>query len=117
MPRPEILKHPGILGPWKGYPPGSVERAKSLGMNLKSTAESVKATIGRWEANLRLVDDERPWEVLGLSTRDEFVEAVTGMTNAEVPSQLDALRKAWRKATDDERGSFLVWIQDGMVVR
>ena len=28
-----------------------------------------------------------------------------------VPSQLDVLRRAWRKASDDERGEFLDWLQ------
>lgn len=189
MPWPEILKVPGkILGPWRSYPPGSIERAKSLGIEVKTTSERVDSTVRLWEAELEVVDRERPWEILGLPSRDAFIEAVTGRTDAEVrarlverakanplrdkpgppprdhrncvnntishgstnteyllrrlardfpetldafergeypsvrqaaiaagivkvPSQLDVLRKAWKKATDDERGEFLDWLQ------
>ena len=189
---PELLKIPGkILGPWRSYPPGSIERAKSFGIDIMSAAEQVETTVEMWSAKLDLLDKERPWETLGIASKGDFIKAVTGRTDAEVrrvlverakanplaehgevgngrgrdsdatstgrgseyllarlardadkcpkaadilaafeagkypsvrqaaiaagivrvPSQLDVLRKAWRKASDDERGEFLDWLQ------
>lgn len=75
---PEILRHPEIIYHWQDYPIGSVERAKSLGLGLIDVCERVELSAELWEAELRLLDREQPWTALGLQSRQEFVERVTG---------------------------------------
>lgn len=75
---PEILHHPEIIYHWRDYPIGSVERAKSLGLGLIDVCERVELSAELWEAELRLLDREQPWTALGLQSRQEFVERVTG---------------------------------------
>jgi hypothetical protein len=78
MNRPRLLQHPGILGHWREYREGSIERAKALGLEVLFTFQRVETTRSLWEAEKELVERERPWVTLGLPSRDAFIEAVTG---------------------------------------
>lgn len=75
---PEILRHNEILTYWKNYPLGSVERAKSMGIELFQICKQVELTADLWAAELRALDREQPWQALGLGSRSEFIERVTG---------------------------------------
>lgn len=85
---PELLKHSGILTNWRNYPEGSIERAKSLGLELLATCGRLDATIGLWEAKCRVVAKEQPWKPLGLKSCEDFIKAVTGRSDANVRKQI-----------------------------
>ena len=59
---PELLKHDGILTNWRTYPAGSIERAKSLGLEILATSTSLEITRELWETTLAVVSRERAWE-------------------------------------------------------
>jgi hypothetical protein len=81
---PPILKHKGILGHWSEYPPGSVERAKSLAMELFSTFKNAKASSDLWLQVQQEAAAEQIWEPLGLPSLDDLVVKLTGCTTEEV---------------------------------
>jgi hypothetical protein len=85
---PEICKHKGILTHWKDYPEGSVERAKSLGIEVWSTSKSLQTTLKLWQTELTVLQRERPWKALGLKSADEFVKAVVGKTTKEIGKEI-----------------------------
>jgi len=80
---PELLKHDGILTNWRTYPAGSIERAKSLGLEVLATSTNVEAIQALWQSKLDIIAKERAWEPLGLKSCDDFVQAVTGQTTKE----------------------------------
>jgi DNA-binding MarR family transcriptional regulator len=85
---PEICKHKGILTHWKDYPEGSVERAKSLGIEVWSTSKGLETTLQLWQTKLAVLQREKPWRALGLKSADEFVKAVVGMTTKEIGKEI-----------------------------
>jgi hypothetical protein len=85
---PEICKHKGILTHWKDYPEGSVERAKSLGIEVWSTSKRLDTTLSLWQTELAVLQREKPWRALGLKSADEFVKAVVGMTTKEIGKEI-----------------------------
>jgi hypothetical protein len=85
---PEICKHRGILTHWKGYPEGSVERAKSLGIEVWSTSKGLQTTLSLWQTKLSILQREKPWKALGLKSADEFVKAVVGKSTKEIGKEI-----------------------------
>ncbi len=85
---PEICKHKGILTHWKDYPEGSVERAKSLGIEVWSTSKGLQTTLQLWQTELSVLQREKPWEALGLKSADEFVKAVVGKSTKEISKEI-----------------------------
>ena len=85
---PEICKHKGILTHWKGYPEGSVERAKSLGIEVWSTSKGLQTTLSLWQTKLSILQREKPWKALGLKSADEFVKAVVGKSTKEISKEI-----------------------------
>lgn len=85
---PELLKHSGILTNWRNYPEGSIERAKSLGLELLATCSELDATIEMWEAKCRVVAKEQAWKPLGLKSCEDFIKAVTGRSDANVRKEI-----------------------------
>jgi hypothetical protein len=87
-PTPAICKHKGILTHWKDYPEGSVERAKSLGIEVWSTSKGLETTLQLWQTKLAVLQREKPWRALGLKSADEFVKAVVGKTTKEIGKEI-----------------------------
>ena len=85
---PEILRHKGILTNWRDYPKGSVERAKALGIDVWQVSERVETTLERWEAEVRVLQREKPWRVLGLKDANEFVRSIIGKSVPEIAKQI-----------------------------
>ena len=85
---PELLKHDAILTNWRSYPEGSVERAKSIGLELLATCTNLEATIQLWESKCSIVAKEQAWKPLGLKSREDFIKAVTGRTEKAVASKI-----------------------------
>lgn len=85
---PELLKHDGILGPWRSYPEGSVERAKAIGFELLATCTNLEVTIQLWELKCDIVAKEQAWRPLGLKSREDFIKAVTGRTEPAVRKKI-----------------------------
>ena len=85
---PELLKHDAILGPWRSYPEGSVERAKAIGFELLATCTNLEATIQLWEIKCDIVAKEQAWRPLGLKSREDFIKAVTGRTETAVRKKI-----------------------------
>lgn len=85
---PEILRHKGILTNWRDYPEGSVERAKALGIDVWQVSDRVETTLERWEAEVRVLQREKPWKVLGIKDANEFVKAIIGKSVIEIAKQI-----------------------------
>jgi hypothetical protein len=85
---PEICKYKGILTHWKDYPEGSIERAKSLGIDVWSTSKGLETTLQLWETKLCVLRREKPWQALGLKSVEEFVKAVVGKTTREIGKEI-----------------------------
>jgi len=94
---PDLLKHNAILSHWSSYPEGSIQRAKSIGIELLATFTSLEVTEELWESELDIVAKEKAWKPLGLKSREEFVKAVTGRTE-------DAVRKTLRRVGRPKAG-------------
>jgi hypothetical protein len=86
--RPRLLQHPGILGHWREYREGSIERAKALGLEVLFTFQRVETTKSLWQAEKELVEREQPWIILGLPSLDAFIEAVTGHSESEADAKI-----------------------------
>ena len=97
---PKILKSSTILTSWRGYPFGTKERAKALGIEVWSTFKNVKATSDLWETKLQVVSENEPWKPLGLKDLDEFIQAVCG-----VP--VDETRKKKRRDEETQHAAIL----------
>jgi hypothetical protein len=100
QPTPSICKHKGILTHWSGYPEGSVERAKALGIEIWSTSKDLQTTLKLWEGKLAILRREKPWQVLGLNTADDFVKAIVGKTTKEIGKEI-AKRTQIRQLRED----------------
>ena len=91
---PDLLKHNAILTNWRSYPEGSIERAKSIGLELLATCSSLEATIQLWETSCDIVAREKAWQPLGLKSREDFIKAVTGRTENAVRKKISAAEAA-----------------------
>jgi len=91
---PELLKHNAILSHWSSYPEGSIERAKSIGIELLARYTNLELTEQLWESELNIVAKEQAWKPLGLKSREEFIKAVTGRTETAVRKKITAAAKA-----------------------
>jgi len=100
QPTPSICKHKGILTYWGDYPEGSVERAKALGIEIWSTSKDLQTTLKLWEGKLAILRREKPWQVLGLNTADDFVKAIVGKTTKEIGKEI-AKRTQIRQLRED----------------
>lgn len=92
MSTPHLLRHDAILGPWRRYPAGSVERAKSLGIELWSSSKTMSATLALSAAQLARLDEEKPWQALGLASPEEYLESVLGQARGEIDELLATIR-------------------------
>ena len=77
-PSGDLLKHDAILTNWRTYPVGSVERAKALGLEVRSRFKDLEAAFQLWHSTCEIVAKEKSWEVLGLKSQEDFIEAATG---------------------------------------
>jgi hypothetical protein len=101
---PTILRHNSILTNWSGYPLGSVERAKALGIEVFSRSNSLEATIDLWRTECELVEKEKPWLPLGLKNKEQYILAVTGKTEKAIQlkiSKTQAIRQRRDKYPDE----------------
>lgn len=85
---PKILRHNAILTHWTGYPEGSLERAKALGIEVFSCSNRLEATIELWNTECEVVDKEQPWRPLGFKNRDEYILAVTGKKESQISAKI-----------------------------
>jgi hypothetical protein len=85
---PTILRHNTILTNWSGYPVGSLERAKALGIEVFSRSNSLEATIDLWRTECELVEKEKPWLPLGLKNKEQYILAVTGKTEKAIQRKI-----------------------------
>jgi len=85
---PTILRHNTILTNWSGYPVGSLERAKALGIEVFSRSNSLEATIDLWRTECELVEKEKPWLPLGLKNKEQYILAVTGKTEKSIQRKI-----------------------------
>jgi hypothetical protein len=73
---------------WRTYPPGSIERAKALGLELLATSTSLEVTYDLWETTRDVVAREEAWKPLGLKSCGEFIKAVTGRTDSSIVKKI-----------------------------
>ena len=101
---PEICKHGGILTNWKGYPAGSVERAKALGIEVATTFSRLDATTELWERVCERIEQEKAWEPLGLVSKDAYIEAITGRSDKFIRGKIkkvEAIRQRRQEFPDE----------------
>lgn len=94
---PEILRHNTILTNWSGYPAGSLERAKALGIEVFSKSNSLEATIELWRTECELVEKEKPWIPLGLKNKEQYILAVTGKTEKAIQQKISKTQAILRR--------------------
>jgi hypothetical protein len=75
---PPLLRDETILGRHDGYPPGSVERAKSLGLKLWSESKCLVASLRLVRGTAGMIDREEAWRALGVASQAELVEEIVG---------------------------------------
>jgi len=85
---PDICRHKGILTHYSDYPQGSIERAKSLGIELLSRSKSLEITLELWETELKILNREQPWKALGLKCAEDFVKAVIGKSTKDISKEI-----------------------------
>jgi len=106
MSTPPLLRHDTILVWHNQYPPGSVERAKSLGMKLWSETKGLLASLRLVRGTAGMIDREEAWLALGVASQAELVEAivghVAGSDDVPVADVLTAIRSRLQPATDDQ---------------
>lgn len=94
---PEILRHNTILTNWSGYPAGSLERAKALGIEVFSKSNSLEATIELWRTECEVVEKEKPWIPLGLKNKEHYILAVTGKTEKAIQQKISKTQAILRR--------------------
>lgn len=101
---PELLKHTAILTHWQGYPEGSVERAKALGIEVVSTFSRLDATTELWETVCKCVEREKAWQPLGLASKEDYIEAITGRSDKSIRKKIkktEAIRRRRQEFPDE----------------
>jgi len=78
MSTPPLLRHETILGRYDEYPPGSEERAKSLGLKLWSETKCLVAWLRLVRGTAGTIDREEAWRSLGVASQAELVEEILG---------------------------------------
>ena len=102
---PAILKGSGILTHYSTYPKGSIERAKSIGIELIGSSNSLDSTLAMWQSECDIVEREQPWKPLGLKSSSEFIKAVTGRTEKEIRKEITKAQHARSQAVEVRQGA------------
>ena len=102
---PAILKGSGILTHYSTYPKGSIERAKSIGIELIGSSNSLDSTLAMWQSECDIVEREQPWKPLGLKSSSDFIKAVTGRTEKEIRKEITKAQHARSQAVEVRRGN------------
>ena len=101
---PAILKGSGILTHYSTYPKGSIERAKSIGIELIGSSNSLDSTLAMWQSECDIVEREQPWKPLGLKSSSDFIKAVTGRTEKAIRKEITKAQHARSQAVEVRRG-------------
>lgn len=101
---PAILKGSGILTHYSTYPKGSIERAKSIGIELIGSSNSLDSTLAMWQSECDIVEREQPWKPLGLKSSADFIKAVTGRTENAIRKEITKAQHARSQAVEVRRG-------------
>ena len=101
---PAILKGSGILTHYSTYPTGSIERAKSIGIKLIGSSNSLDSTLAMWQSECDIVEREQPWKPLGLKSSSDFIKAVTGRTEKEIRKEITKAQHARAQAVEVKQG-------------
>ena len=101
---PAILKGSGILTHYSTYPKGSIERAKSIGIKLIGSSNSLDSTLAMWQSECDIVEREQPWKPLGLKSSSDFIKAVTGRTEKAIRKEITKAQHARAQAVEVRRG-------------
>ena len=102
---PAILKGSGILTHYSTYPTGSIERAKSIGIKLIGSSNSLDSTLAMWQSECDIVEREQPWKPLGLKSSSDFIKAVTGRTEKAIRKEITKAQHARAQAVEVRRGN------------
>lgn len=102
---PAILKGSGILTHYSTYPKGSIERAKSIGIELIGSSNSLDSTLAMWQSECDIVEREQPWKPLGLKSSADFIKAVTGRTEKAIRKEITKAQHARAQAVEVRRGA------------
>ena len=102
---PAILKGSGILTHYSTYPKGSIERAKSIGIELIGSSNSLDSTLAMWQSECDIVEREQPWKPLGLKSSSDFIKAVTGRTEKEIRKEITKAQHARAQAVEVRQGA------------
>ena len=102
---PAILKGSGILTHYSTYPTGSIERAKSIGIKLIGSSNSLDSTLAMWQSECDIVEREQPWKPLGLKSSSDFIKAVTGRTEKEIRKEITKAQHARSQAVEVRQGA------------
>lgn len=101
---PAILKGSGILTHYSTYPKGSIERAKSIGIELIGSSNSLDSTLAMWQSECDIVEREQPWKPLGLKSSADFIKAVTGRTEKAIRKEITKAQHARAQAVEVRQG-------------
>ena len=101
---PAILKGRGILTHYSTNPNGSIERAKSIGIKLIGSSNSLDSTLAMWQSECDIVEREQPWKPLGLKSSSDFIKAVTGRTEKAIRKEITKAQHARAQAVEVRRG-------------
>ena len=101
---PAILKGSGILTHYSTYPKGSIERAKSIGIKLIGSSNSLDSTLSMWQSECDIVEREQPWKPLGLKSSSDFIKAVTGRTEKAIRKEITKAQHARTQAVEVRQG-------------
>ena len=102
---PAILKGSGILTHYSTYPKGSIERAKSIGIELIGSSNSLDSTLAMWQSECDIVEREQPWKPLGLKSSADFIKAVTGRTEKAIRKEITKAQHARAQAVEVRHGN------------
>jgi len=102
---PAILKGSGILTHYSTYPKGSIERAKSIGIELIGSSNSLDSTLAMWQSECDIVEREQPWKPLGLKSSADFIKAVTGRTEKAIRKEITKAQHARAQAVEVRQGA------------
>ena len=102
---PAILKGSGILTHYSTYPTGSIERAKSIGIKLIGSSNSLDSTLAMWQSECDIVEREQPWKPLGLKSSSDFIKAVTGRTEKAIRKEITKAQHARAQAVEVRQGA------------
>ena len=111
---PAILKGSGILTHYSTYPKGSIERAKSIGIELIGSSNSLDSTLAMWQSECDIVEREQPWKPLGLKSSADFIKAVTGRTEKAIRKEITKAQHARAQAVEVRQGQRVDLLPDNV---